>query len=356
MRRSARGAGRRTRSTTTQERPPRHAGCGGRTDPDRRRVLRRDRSTDRRRRSDAAGSDTVGRGHRRRAGRRGDRDLDRRRRRDDRPTRGAFRPRARAAVGVVRRGGGAGLLRRQGAPSRVRSPRPSACGIPSAVLNAMPAREGRERSSSARPRRTRRRSRRWRAASGVTTVRVASRTLRVDPGFLPRVLAAVDDEAARPRSRRRLRGRGDASRSPRGRHRPRWRRVWRVRRDRGQRQRAGSSASSATDCRKRYDAGPRARRPGRLGPGDGWPRRDRRRASPRSSPKSRLDACVKALHREFFEGHGGMKYALVGYGKMGRAIEEAATVAGPCLRRHRRSQRQADGRAVRTMRSPRGAA
>jgi len=34
--------------------------------------------------------------------------------------------------------------------------------------------------------------------SGVTSVRVASRTLRVDPGFLPRVLAAVDDEALVP--------------------------------------------------------------------------------------------------------------------------------------------------------------
>jgi aspartate kinase len=33
---------------------------------------------------------------------------------------------------------------------------------------------------------------------GVTAVRVASRTLRVDPGFLPRVLAAVDDEALVP--------------------------------------------------------------------------------------------------------------------------------------------------------------
>ncbi len=33
---------------------------------------------------------------------------------------------------------------------------------------------------------------------GVTSVRVASRTLRVDPGFLPRVLAAVDDEALVP--------------------------------------------------------------------------------------------------------------------------------------------------------------
>ena len=32
----------------------------------------------------------------------------------------------------------------------------------------------------------------------VTAVRVASRTLRVDPGFLPRVLAAVDDEALVP--------------------------------------------------------------------------------------------------------------------------------------------------------------
>jgi aspartate kinase len=33
---------------------------------------------------------------------------------------------------------------------------------------------------------------------GVTSFRVASRTLRVDPGFLPRVLAAVDDEALVP--------------------------------------------------------------------------------------------------------------------------------------------------------------
>ena len=33
---------------------------------------------------------------------------------------------------------------------------------------------------------------------GVTAVRVASRTLRVDPGFLPRVLAAVDEEAMVP--------------------------------------------------------------------------------------------------------------------------------------------------------------
>lgn len=32
----------------------------------------------------------------------------------------------------------------------------------------------------------------------VTSVRVVSRTLRVDPGFLPRVLAAVDDEALVP--------------------------------------------------------------------------------------------------------------------------------------------------------------
>jgi aspartate kinase len=32
----------------------------------------------------------------------------------------------------------------------------------------------------------------------VTALRVASRTLRVDPGFLPRVLAAVDDEALVP--------------------------------------------------------------------------------------------------------------------------------------------------------------
>jgi aspartokinase len=32
----------------------------------------------------------------------------------------------------------------------------------------------------------------------VTSFRVASRTLRVDPGFLPRVLAAVDDEALVP--------------------------------------------------------------------------------------------------------------------------------------------------------------
>ena len=34
--------------------------------------------------------------------------------------------------------------------------------------------------------------------AGVTSVRVASRTLRVDPGFLPRVLAAVDDQALVP--------------------------------------------------------------------------------------------------------------------------------------------------------------
>ena len=33
---------------------------------------------------------------------------------------------------------------------------------------------------------------------GVTSVRVASRTLRVDPGFLPRVLAVVDEEALVP--------------------------------------------------------------------------------------------------------------------------------------------------------------
>ena len=33
---------------------------------------------------------------------------------------------------------------------------------------------------------------------GVTAFRVASRTLRVDPGFLPRVLAAVDEEALVP--------------------------------------------------------------------------------------------------------------------------------------------------------------
>jgi aspartokinase len=32
----------------------------------------------------------------------------------------------------------------------------------------------------------------------LTSVRVVSRTLRVDPGFLPRVLAAVDDEALVP--------------------------------------------------------------------------------------------------------------------------------------------------------------
>jgi aspartokinase len=34
--------------------------------------------------------------------------------------------------------------------------------------------------------------------AGVTSLRVASRTLRVDPGFLPRVLAAVDDQALVP--------------------------------------------------------------------------------------------------------------------------------------------------------------
>jgi aspartate kinase len=34
--------------------------------------------------------------------------------------------------------------------------------------------------------------------AGVTAVRVASRTLRVDPGFLPRVLAAVDEESLVP--------------------------------------------------------------------------------------------------------------------------------------------------------------
>jgi aspartate kinase len=33
---------------------------------------------------------------------------------------------------------------------------------------------------------------------GVTAVRVASRTMRMDPGFLPRVLAAIDDEALVP--------------------------------------------------------------------------------------------------------------------------------------------------------------
>ncbi len=33
---------------------------------------------------------------------------------------------------------------------------------------------------------------------GVTSVRIASRTLRVDPGFLPRVVAAVDDEGLVP--------------------------------------------------------------------------------------------------------------------------------------------------------------
>ena len=33
---------------------------------------------------------------------------------------------------------------------------------------------------------------------GVTSVRVASRTLRVDPGFLPRVLALVDEESLVP--------------------------------------------------------------------------------------------------------------------------------------------------------------
>ena len=66
------------------------------------------------------------------------------------------------------------------------------CGIPVRVLNAgNPSGAGTlilgETARNARPLAS------VASRSGVTSVRVASRTLRVDPGFLPRVLAAVDE-------------------------------------------------------------------------------------------------------------------------------------------------------------------
>jgi aspartate kinase len=66
------------------------------------------------------------------------------------------------------------------------------CGIPVRVLNALrPDGEGTvilaEVAANAPPLAS------VASRGGVTAVRVASRTLRVDPGFLPRVLAAVDD-------------------------------------------------------------------------------------------------------------------------------------------------------------------
>jgi aspartate kinase len=71
------------------------------------------------------------------------------------------------------------------------------CRIPVRVLNALrPEGEGTvilgEVSAGAPPLAS------VASRGGVTAVRVASRTLRVDPGFLPRVLAAVDDEALVP--------------------------------------------------------------------------------------------------------------------------------------------------------------
>ncbi len=71
------------------------------------------------------------------------------------------------------------------------------CGIPVRVLNTLrPEGEGtvilREVAANAPALAS------VAARGGVTAFRVASRTLRVDPGFLPRVLAAVDEEALVP--------------------------------------------------------------------------------------------------------------------------------------------------------------
>ena len=138
--------------------------------------------------------------------------------------------------------------------------------------------------------------------SGVTTVRVASRTLRVDPGFLPRVLAAVDDEdlvpdlvvasevavtlalparAAQTALASRLRAFAEIE----------------VSEGRGIVCVVGHGLSGNGTSRGRVLAALAAWDPEMLALG----------ASVTSVaaliPEERLDDCVKALHREFFEGH-----------------------------------------------------
>ena len=136
---------------------------------------------------------------------------------------------------------------------------------------------------------------------GVTAVRVASRTLRVDPGFLPRVLAAVDDEALVPdivvssevavtlvlparmeetTLARRLTAFADIE----------------VRGQRGIVCVVGHGLAQEGDTRGRVLAALAAWDPEMVALGGSAT------SVAALVPEARLDACVRAIHREFFEG------------------------------------------------------
>jgi aspartokinase len=135
----------------------------------------------------------------------------------------------------------------------------------------------------------------------VTAVRVASRTLRVDSGFLPRVLAAVDDEALVPDLvvssevavtlvlparvqdtdlARRLAAFAEIE----------------VRSDRGIVCIVGHGLASEGATRGRVLAALAASDPEMVAFGGSST------SVAALVPDARLDACVRALHREFFEG------------------------------------------------------
>ena len=151
----------------------------------------------------------------------------------------------------------------------------------------------------------------------------------MDPGFLPRVLAAVDDEALVPDLVVSSEVAVTLVLPARVRQTRSGERVWRRSpRSGAARAARASCAWSGTDWRKTGTT--RGRVLAALAAWD--PELVALGGSATSVaalvPEARLDACVRALHREFFEVYGGMKYALVGYGKMGRAIEAAAAARG----------------------------
>jgi aspartate kinase len=137
---------------------------------------------------------------------------------------------------------------------------------------------------------------------GVTAFRVASRTLRVDPGFLPRVLEAVDDEALVPdlvvssevavtlvlparveatALASRLRSFADIE----------------VRDRRGIVCVVGHGLAQEGAARSRVLAALAACDPEMVALGGSAT------SVAALVPESRLDACVRAIHREFFEGN-----------------------------------------------------
>jgi aspartate kinase len=175
-----------------------------------------------------------------------------------------------------------------------------ACGIPVRVLNSLrPEGEGTvilgQVAANAPPLAS------VASRDGVTAVRVASRTLRVDPGFLPRVLAAVDDVGLVPdivvssevavtlvlparvedsTLGQRLTAFADIE----------------VRNQRGIVCVVGHGLAQAGDARGRVLASLAAWDPEVIALGGS--------ATSLAAlvPGSRLDACVRAIHHEFFEG------------------------------------------------------